>query len=155
MDKKAEKKEKKPTLAQRMDSMEVAREADSKRLDKILKLMLEKADEADESPKKKEPDRDAAGNIIKYFKFVSPNTELIQMTEKRGYRKPMGPYGDYVLEPPELCPFGVESEGSPGFFKTADAEKAQRLRDVLKEQTKKKLPHVFKEVTDDPAFADF
>lgn len=150
MNKKVEKKEKKPTLTQRMDSME-------SRIDKVLELLVKSSDEirAREEPPKKEPDRDSEGNIIKYYKFVSPSTELIQMTSKRGYRKPMGPHGDYVLEPPELCPFGRDSDGPPGFFKTPDEDVAQRLRDVLEEQTLKKLPHVFTEVTDDPAFADF
>lgn len=147
--------EKKPTLTQRMDSMEEAREADSKRLDKILELMLTKGEPVEEGPKKKEPDRDSEGNIIKYFKFVSPNPELLQMTEKRGYRKPMGPHGDYVLEPPELCSFGRETEGPPGFFRTPDEEMAQRLRNVLKRLTELKQPHVFTEVTDDPAFAEY
>ena len=145
--------DKKPTLTQRMDSMEAAREKDSKRLDTILAAVLKK-DEPEE-PKRKEPDRDSDGNIIKYFKFVSPNTELLQMTSKRGYRKPMGPHGDYVLEPPELCSFGRDTDGPPGFYKTPDEDVAQRLRDALKELTRKKLPHVFAEVTDDPAFADF
>jgi len=146
MNKKAEKKEKKPTLTQRVDAMD-------SRLDKIFEVLLKK-DEPEE-PKEKEPDRDAEGNIIKYFKFVSPNTELLQMTSKRGHRKPTDQYGGYVLEPPELCSFGRDTDGPPGFFKTPDEDQALRLREVLAELTAKKLPHVFTEVTDDPAFADF
>lgn len=153
MNKKVEKKEKKPTLSERMDVIEKAREADSKRLDKILELLVK--EEKSEEPPKKEPDRDSEGNIIKYYKFVSPNPELIQMTEKRSYRKPVGPHGDYVVEPPEVCSFGRDTEGPPGFFKTSDAEVAQRLRNVLKMISEKRQQPVFTEVTDDPAFADY
>jgi hypothetical protein len=147
--------EKKPTLTQRMDSMEAAREGDSKRLDKILELMLSKGEPVEEGPKKKEPERDAEGNIIKYFMFVSPNPELIQMTEKRSCRKMMGQYGDYTVEPPEICSFGRDTEGPPGFFRTPDEDVAQRLRNVLKMLTAEKRPHVFTEVTDDPAFTEY
>lgn len=158
MNKKAEMKEKKPTLTQRMDSMEVAREKDSKRQDKILELVRKLTDDArkedkSEEPKKKEPDRDEQGNIIKYFKFVSPNTELLQMTSKRGRKHIEG--DSYTIEAPEICGFGRDTDGPPGFYKTPDEAQAMRLREVLAELTSKKLPHVFTEVTDDEAFADF
>jgi hypothetical protein len=139
--------DKKPTLTERMDKLE-------SKLSLVLDKFLAEPDKPEEPPKK-EPDRDGEGNIIKYFMFVSPNTELLQMTSKRGYRKPMGPHGDYILEPPEVCSFGRDTDGPPGFFKTPDEDKAQRLRDVLHELTLKKLPHVFTEVTGDEAFADF
>jgi hypothetical protein len=136
--------EKKPTLTERMDRLE-------NKMDIVLDKFLAGDEPAEQA--EKEPDRDAKGNVIKYYKFVSPNVELMQFTEMRSKKVQEG--DSYTIAPPECCSFGRDSDGPPGFYKTADEAQAQRLRRVLEKLTLKRLPHVFAEVTDDPAFADF
>lgn len=157
------KRKRRTSEAVKIEALEGSVTGINKRLDKMLELMVTSKGDVVTSdlPPSADPNKPLKetpqGEVVfkkgpngeKLYKFWSLHTELKQKL-KDSYKTDINQVtGEYVIVPPVVANFGIETDGPPGYWMTTDEKLMQLMREKI---SKKKRLEVI-EVTDDPLYA--